>query len=153
MNRIHTAIVTSLVMAWCSVPSQAVNITTLDPIDAVYDGGKVLNLFVVNPNHAAGLTFNITFTPTAADLGGLTVLMAIGGEFNGTGLYLINGVPVFIEKHGSDHLNGPGPFDDVTVTGNGNIAVDYSGGSLTAGVETTIAAMYDPANEIGRAHV
>ena len=49
---------------------------------------------------SAGLSFNITFTPTAADLTGLVTLMEIGGQTNGTALYLLDGVPVFLSKTG-----------------------------------------------------
>jgi len=94
------------------------------------------------------LTFNITFTPAAADLTGTVLLMEIGGTWNGTGLYLVEGVPVFVTKRASSNDQWPGPFDDTRLNDSGsatnNAAINHSYGRLTAEREYTIAAVYNP---------
>ncbi|MEO0415979.1 MAG: hypothetical protein AAF226_13615, partial [Verrucomicrobiota bacterium] len=53
-------------------------------------------------NNGSNLTFDITFTATADDLTGNVMLMETGGTSNGTGLFLIDGVPTFASKTGGD---------------------------------------------------
>ena len=128
-----------LLLLTASLPSHAAIIVDLNPVDANYAGGK--NAGTTRSSTAAnGLTFNITFTPTAADLTGLVTLMEIGGQTNGSALYLLDGVPVFLSKTGGGTVY---TIPDTTFDTSG-IAVAHSGGSLTVGDQTTVAAIYNP---------
>ncbi len=127
---------------WNALPNDL--LFAYDPAGAVYDGGDTSgatdnSVNVGDPDHAKGLTFNITFVPVAADLSGTVTLMEIGGTSNGTGIYLIDGVPVFVSKQNSGDNQTPGAFDDTDVSDN-EMAVDHSFGTLTAGTEYSVAA-------------
>lgn len=65
-------------------------ILSLLPRKATYEGQKSALTTVTQPSLAAGLSFELLFQPTAADLTGTVLLMEIGGNSNGSGLYLIN---------------------------------------------------------------
>lgn len=118
-------------------------IVTLPPDTANYAGGVTApgGASQGGTTQANGLTFNITFTPTGADLTGLVTLMEIGGQTNGTALYLLDGVPVFLSKTGGGSVY---TIPDTTFDDGSGIAVAHSGGSLSAAVQTTVAAIYDP---------
>lgn len=110
---------------------------------------------VVDPNNANGLTMNVTFTPDAADIAqadNAVPLVEIGGNANGSGLYLLGGQIYFLSK-----MNGAaGDFiesfpdldqtqanDMIGVRGS-DIAGIPNGGALTAGTEYSVAAIMDP---------
>ncbi|MEM0970569.1 MAG: protein kinase, partial [Verrucomicrobiota bacterium] len=52
--------------------------------------------------------FFVSFTPAPVDLKGTTLLMEIGGESNGSGIFLVEGLPTFAAKMGSKAPNGHG---------------------------------------------
>ena len=123
-------------------PAHADVIVTLDPLDANYAGGitGIAGSPQAGTTQENGLTFNITFTPTADDLTGLVTLMEIGGQTNGVAMYLLDGVPVVLSKTAG---GGVYTIPDTTFDTTG-IAVAHSGGSLSAAVQTTVALIYDP---------
>ncbi|MEM6552619.1 MAG: PEP-CTERM sorting domain-containing protein [Planctomycetota bacterium] len=101
-------------------------------------------------SNADNFTLNITFTPTADDLTGSVRLFEVGAESNGTGLFLIDGVPVFVSKANSGATQQSNAWSPSTNDlsfennlGDDTVAVNFSGGSLTAGVETSIALVYN----------
>ncbi len=127
----------------------------LDPVTADYDGvavddgataGGVSGIGV--PTLADGFAFNLTFTPDVADLSGTVLLMEIGGTSNGSGLYLVDGVPTFIGKQGTNDAALPASLNDTTLPA---IAVQSSGGALTAGSEYSFAATWDHAGNLNLA--
>ncbi|MDA7882070.1 PEP-CTERM sorting domain-containing protein [Akkermansiaceae bacterium] len=121
--------------------AQAAVIVSLNPVDADYAGGTTAaGGSIIASTQANGLTFNITFTPTAADLTGVVTLMEIGGQSNGTAMYLFNGVPVFLSKTAGGAAY---TIPDTTFDTSG-IAVAHSSGALSIGIETTVAAIYNP---------
>ena len=141
---------------WNAIPNDF--IVPLNPAAALYNSGDTsgdLNnsVSVANPAHTQGLTFNITFAPDATDLdsGDTVLLMEVGGTQNGTGLYLVDGVPVFISKQNGLLEDTPGSFDvgvsnDTSFTDNGDdntIAIASGFGALDAGVEYVLAAQLD----------
>ncbi|WP_145246992.1 type 2 periplasmic-binding domain-containing protein [Aeoliella mucimassa] len=93
----------------------------------------------------AGWTMNTTFTPVAADLatGETRLLMEIGGTSNGTGLWLLDGVPTLALKTGAGL---PSPISsvasDVSLVDNA-AAIFSSYGSLSAGTSYSIAATWN----------
>ncbi len=132
--------------------SQAGILVDLDPANAVYRGGPIQS----NPNTpataSAGMTFNITFTPEEEDLSGTVLLMEIGGSFNGSGLYLVDGVPAFVSGWNSGGSGqAPQPFDDTVLNdADEYLAVDSEVGALSAGLETTVAVVLDNSSGILR---
>ncbi|MEM6458471.1 MAG: PEP-CTERM sorting domain-containing protein [Planctomycetota bacterium] len=100
--------------------------------------------------NADNFTLNITFTPTSNDLTGSVRLFEVGAESNGTGLFLIDGVPVFVSKANSGAAQKSNVWSPTTNDlsfednlGDDTVAVNFSGGSLTAGIETSIAVVYN----------
>ena len=147
LHSIVTCVVTALI--WCSLSVEAKVLVNLDPATAVCRVSGSHNETLSNPLvNASGLTFNITFNPTTADLTGTVLLMEIGGTSNGSGLYLLDGVPVFVMKANSNDTHWPDTPDDISLSDTGtherNIAVDLRGGALTANQEYSLAAMYNP---------
>ncbi len=65
-------------------------------------------------NTVNGFTFTMDITPTAQDVAAGTkrVLFHVGNHPNGTGLYLVDGVPTFINKMGSTGANSPYSLQD-----------------------------------------
>ncbi|RYD19967.1 MAG: hypothetical protein EOP88_16925, partial [Verrucomicrobiaceae bacterium] len=90
--------------------------------------------------HALGFTFNIAFIPTAADLVGTRLLIEVGATSNGSGLYLVDGVPTFIGKQGATDAALPTSLNDTTLN---TIAVQSSIGKLTAGVAYSFSASWN----------
>lgn len=95
--------------------------------------------------HAFGFTFNIAFIPTAADLAGTRLLIEIGGTSNGSGLYLVDGVPTFIGKQGATDAALPTSLNDTTLN---TIAVQSSIGKLAAGIAYSFSASWDHAGTL-----
>ena len=143
---------TSLVIAPLS---QAALIVDLDPIDARFDSLTDDD----NPNtgfsagdpggqNANGLAFNVTFTPAAGDVNSTTQavnIIEIGGDGNGSGLYLLGGELHFLSKMvagGGDFVTS---FNDLNFSsGNNMIGLQSSFGPLTVGSEYTVAVIFDP---------
>jgi len=134
--------------------SHAAIIVNLDPSTARFDslvdddsGPGGFGAGDPGAENANGLTFNVTFTPVAGDLDSSTAavsLVEIGGDANGSGLYLLGGELHFISK-----MNGSGPnvpaFDDLDwASGNNMIGATSSFGALTAGTEYSVAVVFDP---------
>ncbi|RYD49538.1 MAG: hypothetical protein EOP85_01420, partial [Verrucomicrobiaceae bacterium] len=95
--------------------------------------------------HPLGFTFNIAFIPTAADLTGTRLLIEIGGTSNGSGLYLVDGVPTLIGKQGATDAALPTSLNDTTLN---TIAVQSSIGKLSAGVGYSVSASWNHAGTL-----
>lgn len=144
---------------WLPVAHAAI-LVDLDPATALYDsnvkgivddggtaGSKSDIPVLGDPEHLKGATFNIAFTPTAADIdrsipaNAKTVLLfEIGGSSNGIGLYLIDGVPTVLSKQGSNDQTVPANLNDTTLPA---IAVQSPIGALTAGTAYSFSASWD----------
>ena len=127
-------------------------IVDLEPEYAVYQGRAITsgagNLTLEEISIEDGLAFNITFTPTDADLTGTTLLMEIGGEQRAAGLYLVDGVPTFtVVWNGPFTITHTVSLDDTTFGDNRRIAVAHGDGALKPGVLTTVAVVFDPAKQ------
>ncbi|MCA9247432.1 MAG: PEP-CTERM sorting domain-containing protein [Planctomycetales bacterium] len=135
--------------------AQAAYIIDLNQATALFDsnidGQGQINVADPGAGNANGLTFHVSFTPSAADIASASTavnLIDVGGSSNGTGLYLVGGELFFISK-----MNGA-PADVYSTasndldfsSGNSMIGAKSSYGTLSAGVEYTVAAMYDPLN-------
>ncbi len=96
-------------------------------------------------NHAKGFTFNITFTPNASDLNGTKLLIEIGGTTNGSGLYLVAGVPTLISKQSSNDGTLPTSLNDTSLNA---IAVQSGIGKLEAGVAYSVSASWNHAGTL-----
>ena len=132
----------------------------LDPTTALYDSnvkgivndggtaGSQSGIPVLgDPEHLNGLTFNIAFTPTAADLdraapadARTVLLIEIGGTSNGFGLYLIDGVPTVISKQGSSDATLPASLNDTSLNA---IAVQSPIGKLNAGTAYSFSTSWN----------
>ena len=138
--------------------TQAALIVNLDPADARFDslidnddGTGGFNAGDPGAQNVNGLTFNVTFTPSAGDLDSSTSavnILEIGGDANGSGLYLLGGELYFISKMngtGVNTLADPLASNDLNfASGNNMIGVRSSFGPLTAGVEYSAAILFDP---------
>ncbi|VGO13309.1 hypothetical protein PDESU_01865 [Pontiella desulfatans] len=127
----------------------------LDPALAAYDGGAVDDggsggsaSGITQPVLENGFAFNVTFIPSTADSNGTVMVAEIGGTSNGSGIYLVNGVPTFISKQGSS--DGV-VQDSLADTGLPAVAVQSTYGALSAGTEYTLAATWDHAGILGLA--
>jgi MYXO-CTERM domain-containing protein len=89
---------------------------------------------------AAGLTMNLTITPTAADLTGTRLLMEIGGSANGTGFFLVNGVPTLVSKQASNANVVPNSANDTDLADN-TLTLQHNGPALQAGSTYTVGAI------------
>ncbi|MEK7949592.1 LamG domain-containing protein [Luteolibacter soli] len=135
-------------------------LVSLDPSTALYDSnikgivndggtaGSQSGIPVLgDTEHVKGLTFNIAFTPTAADLdravpadARTVLLIEIGGTSNGFGLYLIDGVPTVLSKQGSNDATLPASLNDTSLNA---IAVQSPIGKLNAGTAYTFSASWN----------
>jgi len=126
-------------------------IVDLDAAQALYDGGGVDDggtagsaSGVAAPTTAKGFTFNITFIPSPQDTNGTVLLMEIGGTSNGSGLYLVNGVPTLIGKMASADGNLPSGLNDLQLGGStAEWAVQSSYGKVLPGLEYIIAVSWN----------
>ncbi len=113
-------------------------------------------------NQANGYSFDLTFTPDAADIapGTTRVLWEIGGTSNGSGVYMVDGIPHFVAKMGGAASNQPAGLTDTDFTdGDFTVSIPLTTTALTAGVETSLAGLFtlnnleysvngsDPANQ------
>jgi len=130
----------------------AANISGLTEGSAFYNvNGPDLLTTGFDPNNGLGLTINVTFTPNGDDLveTDAIALVEMGGQNNGTGLYLLQGEIVFLSKMDDITANA---FVDVSsgndlnfTSGTSNIVgVKSSFGQLTAGTEYSVAVVYGP---------
>ena len=151
-------------------------IVNLNPATALYDGGPVNDKQQPAPGSSScvsipvpenGFTFNLEFSPAAADLSGTVLLMEIGNTANGTGLFLVNGVPTFVSKQGSadanqpeyvpaglpdlDFNNQPADTNNIYAITNANsfgvVAAQASSGALQAGRRYSLALSFDFTNK------
>ena len=151
-------------------------IVNLNPATALYDGGPVNDRQQVAPGSSScvaaavpenGFTFNLEFIPAVADLTGTVLLMEIGNTANGTGLFLVGGVPTFVSKQGSadgnqpeympaglpdlDFNNQPADTNNIYAITNANsfgvVAARSSFGALQAGQRYTLALSFDFTNK------
>ena len=136
-----------------------VNTSTTAIFDAT-GGNDNNNIVTVNdPNDGLGLTMNVTLTPNATDIAqtaNAVNLVEIGGNANGSGLYLRGGQIYFLVKMSGAATNAvtEGQYPDTAQddTNNmigvrtSNIAGISNGGVLTAGVEYSVAGILDIAN-------
>lgn len=90
--------------------------------------------------HTAGFTFNVEFVPNASDLTGTKLLIEVGALSNGSGLYLIGGVPTLLSKQGGSATAFPTGLNDTTLNA---IAVQSSIGVLQAGVNYSFSASWN----------
>jgi hypothetical protein len=125
-------------------------IVKLGPADAKFNSSLhgYGTYSVPAPTLSAGLAFNVTFTPAAGDLDSTSAavnVIEVGGDANGTGMYLLGGELHFLSKMSGNAGNVPGPFDDLDFSsGNNMIGAKSSFGKLVAGTTYTVAAVYDP---------
>ena len=143
---------------------QAAVIVNLNPATANYNGGVVddggspgSQSGIGLATAANGLTFNIEFVPAADDLSGTVLLLEIGGTSNGTGLYLVNGIPTFVSKQGAIDARAPEfvpPTPDLDfadqaggVNSLGVVAAQSDFGLLSAGQAYTVALSWDYVNQ------
>lgn len=130
-------------------------IVTADPAAARFDsltdnddGTGGFNAGDPGAENVNGLTFNVTFSPAAGDLDSTTQavnVMEIGGDANGSGLYLLGGELHFISKMngvGSDFVSSLNDLD--FASGNNMIGVKSAFGPLSEGVEYSVAVLFDP---------
>ncbi|MCW1885013.1 LamG domain-containing protein [Luteolibacter flavescens] len=140
--------------------AEAAILVGLDPATALYDSdvkgivndggtaGSQSGIPALNdPEHVKGLTFNIAFTPAAADLdravpadARTVLLIEIGGTSNGFGLYLIDGVPTVLSKQSSTDATLPASLNDTSLPA---IAVQSPIGKLTAGTAYSFSASWN----------
>jgi len=90
--------------------------------------------------HAAGLTLYTQFTPNNGDLSGTRLLIEIGGNNSGSGLYLINGIPTFASKHGANDATVPSSLNDTALNA---IAVQSTVGKLEAGKSYSFSSSWN----------
>ena len=134
--------------------ARAVNLTNLDPVNALFEGDEdELSTLAGGPGNnglalggatttADGFTYNIEFAPDPADLSGLVLLMEIGGTTNGAGLFLIDGVPTLALKTGAA---GTPPASETLSDldfSDGAASLFSSFGSVTAGNSISVAATW-----------
>lgn len=99
--------------------------------------GDSLNL-TPDPATDAGFAIELVVTPTGFDDFGTVRVFEIGGTSNGTGIYLIDGVPHFVSKMNTVPDSLPSGLND-TDWADGNICIPLSGDVLTADVPIQIA--------------
>ena len=151
--------------AIASAASQGAILIGLTPESALYnsdlkgivdDGGTAGSKSGVpvlgTAEHAGGATFNITFTPSPADLERVApttartvLLVEFGGTSNGIGLYLIDGVPTVLSKQSSNDVTVPASLNDTTLPA---IAVQSPIGKLNAGSTYSFSASWDHAGTL-----
>ncbi len=129
-------------------------VTNLNVATAIYDGGptNIPPTTLPAPDYALGHSFNLEFTPTPDDLSGTVVLVEIGGTANGTGIYLIDGVPTYVTKHNSGDPFVPASLFDTSVRPDaatrGEAAVTNSFGSLLAGTNYSVGVTWNQAGQL-----
>ena len=152
MSKLHFLAISSIALA--AATSHAALIVNLDPASARFDsltdddsGAGGFGAGDPGAENANGLTFNVTFTPAAGDLDSTSAavsLVEIGGDANGSGLYLLGGELHFISKMNGTGTNIPA-FDDLDwASGTNMIGARSSFGQLSAGTEYSVAVIFDP---------
>lgn len=132
--------------------AHATVLVDLDPATAAFDVGSTG--FVGNSGFSGstpGVTFNLEFTPTAADLTGTTLLAETGGLSNGFSILLVDGVTTFLSKVNGNNNETVDAIGDTSYAPSGDFAlalrntVAVQGGpALTPGTAASIAVVFDP---------
>ena len=86
-------------------------------------------LLAPDPDTDAGFAFDITFQPSGFDDFGTVRVAEIGGTSNGTGIYLIDGIPYFVSKMNSAPADLPSGLNDTDWT-DGNVSVPLADAAL-----------------------
>lgn len=143
------ALVGSSLLSWSA---RAAVIVNLDPATAFTTattsaGGTGGNTNTLQPiptiTQGNGLTVNFTLAPSANDLTGTVLIAEIGGTSNGTGLYLINGVPTLLGKPSAGNATpAPTSLNDTDLSDK-TFAVQVGSAPLLPGVSYSLAAVYD----------
>ncbi|WAC21512.1 hypothetical protein OVA24_08960 [Luteolibacter sp. SL250] len=146
-----------------SVPASAEILVGLDPATSLYDseGKGIVNDGNVQPPgnpsgvplidnagtylHSSGFTFNARFTPAASDLTGTKLLVEIGGNSSGSGIYLIGGVPTLLSKQGGQTTTHPDSLNDAALP---SIALQSAIGVLEAGLTYSFSASWNHAGTL-----
>jgi hypothetical protein len=135
-------------LALWSVTANGAIIVSQDPATALFNSstatpslGGITEGGVTSGTRANGMTMNVTVTPLAADLTGTVLLMEIGGSTNGTGFYLINGVPTFVSKQSSGSSYDPSPANDSAMSSTDSSITVSTGTPLVAGTTYSLAAI------------
>lgn len=95
-----------------------------------------------DPATDAGLAMEVVFVLDPIDLSGTVRIFEIGGTSNGSGIYLIDGVPHFVSKMNTTAGTFPDGLNDTDWSGNGNISVPLAPGIMTDGVVNRIAIIF-----------
>ena len=117
------------------------------------NGRDLADDIIGNNGFEAGWTMNTTFTPAAVDLmaGETRLIMEIGGTTNGTGLWLVDGVPTLaLKTGGSVAAQASFVANDLSIVDNA-AAIYSSFGSLIAGTQYSIAASWNADNQFALA--
>lgn len=156
-----TAIAGLLTAAGPATGETIVNTSTTAFFDVTGGNNNSNIVTVADPNNNNGLTMNVTFTPNAADIAENTNainLLEIGGNANGSGLYMLGGQVYFLVKMTGaagetptiTSVSGPdlsqNDANNSIGVRSGNIAGILNGGVLTADTEYSVAAILDIAN-------
>ena len=110
-------------------PNDSVVTTALDPqydYPAIHE--DTLNL-APDPDTDAGFAIELTFIPGGFDDFGTVRVAEIGGTSNGTGIYLIDGIPYFVSKMNSVADDLPSGLND-TDWEDGNVSVPLTVGRV-----------------------
>ncbi|BCX49454.1 hypothetical protein HAHE_33620 [Haloferula helveola] len=97
-----------------------------------------------NPSEPDGFSLEISFTPRAADVvggGNHRHVWDLGGTANGTGLYLIDGIPYLVSKMNTNGAAAPVSLNDTDWDGNA-ICVPLSGSPLLANQRVSLAVRF-----------
>ena len=131
-------------------PARSEILVGLDPADSLYDGGAVDDAgaagsasgmpLLNDASHQAGFTFNSEITPVAGDLTGTIMIAEVGGTSNGSGIYLIDGVPTVLTKQSSGDAAVPAGLTSPALPA---VSVQSSSPALTAGSSYSISASWD----------
>ncbi|MEC9054551.1 MAG: VCBS domain-containing protein, partial [Verrucomicrobiota bacterium] len=109
------------------------DIVVTDPNDSVVTTGQVAQYdypanhedslaLVPDPDRDAGFAIDVAFQPSGFDDFGTVRVAEIGGTSNGTGIYLIDGIPHFVSKMNSVAADLPSGLND-TDWADGNVCV------------------------------
>jgi hypothetical protein len=103
----------------------------------------------VDPSDGLGASWEVLFTPSAADvaIGGVgtenrRMLVNWGGSSNGSGIYLIEGIPYFIAKMNTNAAASDATLNDVDWAPEGMVNVPLTASPLTGGISNKIAVIF-----------
>ncbi|MDB6079357.1 MAG: LamG protein, partial [Akkermansiaceae bacterium] len=167
MNKFRGALQIAAIHGIVLSPASSAILVNLDPATALYDsdvkgivndagngpgtannksGVPLIDDDPANTHrHELGFTFNVAFAPLAEDLAGTRLLIEIGATSNGSGLYLIDGVPTFVGKQGSGDAQVPSSLNDATLP---TLALQSSIGKLEAGTSYSLSVSWNQAGTL-----